>query len=122
MISALDAASIKHTKVTPYGIEAIAESEIAYWTDYVNQFNQANGTNYDLSALLYTGSVEEGWTLEGGEYVALAIGATAAGATGYYAASEPFAVVEADLSEGYAAWLGDWTITGANGLTQQVTF
>ena len=105
-----------------YGIEAIAESEIAYWTDYVNQFNQANGTNYDLSALLYTGSVEEGWTLEGGEYVALAIGATAAGATGYYAASEPFAVVEADLSEGYAAWLGDWTITGANGLTQQVTF
>ena len=105
-----------------YGIEAIAESEIAYWTDYVNQFNQANGTNYDLSALLYTGSVEEGWTLEGGEYVALAIGATAAGATGYYAASEPFAIVEADLSEGYAAWLGDWTITGANGLTQQVTF
>ena len=105
-----------------YGIEAIAESEIAYWTDYVNQFNQENGTNYDLSALLYTGSVEEGWTLEGGEYVALAIGATAAGATGYYAASEPFAIVEADLSEGYAAWLGDWTITGANGLTQQVTF
>jgi hypothetical protein len=105
-----------------YGIEAIAESEIAYWTEYVNQFNQANGTNYDLSALLYTGSVEEGWTLEGGEYVALAIGATAAGATGYYAASEPFAVVEADMSEGYAAWLGDWTITGANGLTQQVTF
>ena len=105
-----------------YGIEAIAESEIAYWTDYVNQFNQANGTNYDLSALLYTGSVEEGWTLEGGEYVALAIGATAAGATGYYAASEPFAVVEAEMSEGYAAWIGDWTITGANGLTQQVTF
>lgn len=105
-----------------YGIEAIAESEIAYWTEYVNQFNQANGTNYDLSAILYTGSVEEGWTLEGGEYVALAIGATAAGATGYYAASEPFAVVEAEMSEGYAAWIGDWTITGANGLTQQVTF
>lgn len=105
-----------------HGVEAVAASEIAYWTEYINQFNQANGTSYDLTALLYTGSVQEGWTLEGGEFVALAIGATAAGATGYYAVSEPFTVVEAEMTEGYAAWLGDWTITGANGLTQQVTF
>ena len=105
-----------------HGVEAVAASEIAYWTEYINQFNKANGTSYDLTAILYTGSVQEGWTLEGGEYVALAIGATAAGATGYYAVSEPFTVVEAELTEGYAAWLGDWTITGANGNTQNVKF
>lgn len=105
-----------------HGVEAVAANEIAYWTEYINQFNKANGTSYDLTAVLYTGSVQEGWTLEGGEFVALAIGATAAGATGYYAVSEPFTVVEAEMTEGYAAWLGDWTITGANGLTQQVTF
>ena len=26
------------------------------------------------------------------------------------------------MTEAYAAWLGDWTLTGANGLTQNVTF
>lgn len=78
-----------------YGIEAVAESEIAYWTDYVNQFNQANGTNYDISALLYTGNAKEGWDLDAGEFVALAIGVNENGeASGYYAVSEPFSVVE----------------------------
>ena len=106
-----------------YGVQAIAEGEVAYWIDYVNQFNQANGTKYDLTALLYTGNVKEGWKLEAGaEYVALAIGADAAGATGYYAVSEAFAIVEEDMTDAYAAWLGDWTITGSNGITQYVTF
>ena len=106
-----------------YGVEAIAEGEVAYWIDYVNQFNQANGTKYDLTALLYTGNVKEGWKLEAGtEYVALAIGADAAGTTGYYAVSESFAIIEEDMTDAYAAWLGDWTITGSNGLTQYVTF
>ena len=27
-----------------------------------------------------------------------------------------------EATAGYAAWLGDWTITGANGITQNVTF
>lgn len=106
-----------------YGIEAVAESEIAYWTDYVNQFNQANGTNYDISALLYTGNVKEGWDLDAGEFVALAIGVNENGeASGYYAVSEPFSVVEAEMSDAYKAWLGDWTFTDGDGIALNVTF
>ena len=106
-----------------YGIEAVAESEIAYWTEYVNAFNKANGTNYDISALLFTGNAKEGWDLDAGEFVALAIGVNENGeASGYYAVSEPFSIVEPEMSEAYKAWLGDWTFTGANGLSQTVTF
>ena len=106
-----------------FGIQAIAEGEIAYWTDYVNQFNQANGTNYTINALLYEGNVVEGWDLDAGEFVALAIGVGENGAaTGYYAASEVFAVVEAEMSEAYAAWLGDWTFTDGDGVALNVTF
>ena len=105
------------------GIQAIAEGEIAYWTEYVNQFNQANGTNYTINALLYEGNVVEGWDLDAGEFVALAIGVGENGAaTGYYAASEPFTIVEAEMSEAYAAWLGDWTFTDGDGVALNVTF
>lgn len=105
------------------GIEVIAEGEIAYWTEYVNQFNQANGTNYDISAILYTGTISEGWDLEGGEYVALAIGVNEAGtASGKYAVSEPFSVVEEEMSPEYSAWIGNWTFTDSNGTALSVTF
>ena len=114
---------VAKTDFESYGIEAIAESEIAYWTDYVNRYNEAYGTSYDLSALLYVGSVEEGWTLDAGEYVALAIGADASNApTGYYAVSEPFSVVEEEMTEAYAAWLGNWTFTDSEGVALNVTF
>lgn len=107
-----------------YGIEVIAAEEIAYWTEYIASFNAQNGTNYDFSAILYSGSIEEGWNLEAGyTWVAIAIGADATGtATGHYAVSAPITVEEEEMTSAYASWVGDWVITGSNGLTQNVTF
>jgi hypothetical protein len=39
-----------------------------------------------------------------------------------YAISDVISIEEEDLDEAYAAWLGNWTFTGANGLTQNVKF
>ena len=104
------------------GIEAVAEGEIAAWLEYLS------GSQYTFADLLTVGSTMETFadvidTQYGLEWYIIAIGAEPEGkATGYYAMSDLITIVEEDMTEGYAAWLGDWTITGANGNTQNVKF
>ena len=53
----------------------------------------------------------------------MAIGASAKGElTGHYAVSEEFEPYEEEMTPEYASWLGDWTLTGANGIAWDVTF
>lgn len=103
-----------------YGIEAIAQTEIEGWLEIFAEYN-----------ITWTDIIMSGSTLSqvaiypelGNEWYILAIGADTRGnLTGYYAMSELVTFVEEEMTEGYAAWLGSWTFTGANGLTQDVTF
>lgn len=103
-----------------FGIEKIAQEEIASWLEYLSQYG------YGLDYILTSGNSVSQVNIEtefGNEWYILAIGADANGnATGYYAISELVTIVEEEPTEGYAAWLGGWTITGTNGCTQNVTF
>lgn len=105
------------------GIKAIAEEELAYLKNYINSFNQANGTNYKLGDILFEGSGIDALGLEAGDWYALAIGVDAAGdCSGLYAKSAVITIAEEEMTEAYAGWLGNWTLTGANGISQEVTF
>lgn len=104
-------------------LNVIAEEEIAYIKEYIDSYNAQNGTNYTIDALLYQGSGMDAFNFEAGEWIALAIGVGADGElSGLYAKSDVITIEEEEMTEAYSAWLGDWTFTGANGLTQQVTF
>ena len=103
-----------------YGIEAIAQTEIEGWLEI---FAEYNITWNDILMSGNTLSQVAIYPELGNEWYILAIGADNKGnLTGYYAMSELVTFVEEELTEGYAAWLGDWTFTGSNGLTQNVTF
>lgn len=104
-------------------LKAIAEEELAYVKAYIDQFNQQNGTNYTIDAMLFDGSGVDALMLDPGEWYAMAIGVGPDGElSGLYAISEVITIAEEEMSEAYAAWLGDWTFTGANGAAYNVTF
>lgn len=106
-----------------YGIEAIAQAELSGFKEYVDEINAYYGTSYTAADLAYTGTDWDVISVEGGEWIVMAIGIGADSELSMlYAVSEPFTIEEEQLTEAYAAWLGDWTFTGANGLTQNVTF
>ena len=98
-----------------------AETLIQY--DY-NYFN-TELPKYDMTwdDILLKGKAVEAYELEAGDYIAMAVGVGSDHQlSGLYAVSETITITEAEMTEGYAAWLGNWTLTGANGLTQNVTF
>lgn len=104
-----------------HGIEAIAQAEIEGWLELLAKYGK---TWDDVIMSGSTLSQVAIYTEEyGNEWYILAIGADNKGnLTGYYAVSELVTFQQEELTEGYAAWLGNWTITGANGNTQNVTF
>lgn len=108
-----------------YGIKAIAEGEFAVYNDYLTAFNAQYGTNYTiLDAFCWVGTATDAINVEPGvDYCALAIGIGEDGQlNGLWAKSDVIHVAEEDLTPEYEAWLGDWVITGANGIQQYVTF
>lgn len=105
------------------GIKAVAEQNLQDYKDYINEFNAANGTNYKVADILFQGNGIDAFMFDPGDWYALAIGVDESGElTGLYAQSEVITIAEEEASPAYAAWLGNWTITGSNGITQQVTF
>lgn len=106
-----------------YGIEAIAQAELVGFKEYIDEINAYYGASYTAADLAYTGTDWDVIDVEGGEWIVMAIGIGADSELSMlYAVSEPFTIEEEEMSEAYAAWLGNWTFTGANGLTQNVTF
>lgn len=102
------------------GIEYVAETECASWLEYLA------GTNYTFADLLYNKSIltqVEIDTQYGTEWYAIVIGADAEGnPTGLYAMTDLITIVEEEMTEEYADWLGTWTVTGTNGVAWDVTF
>ena len=102
------------------GIEYIAETECAAWLEYLA------GTKYTFADLLYSGSILTMVDIDtqyGTEWYAFVIGADTEGnPTGLYAMTDLITIVEEDMTENYASWLGTWTVTGTNGVAWDVTF
>lgn len=110
--------------VAEYGLTAIAQAELDGLKDYVDQINAYYGYNLTAVDLAYVGTDWDAIAIEPGkEYVVMAIGIGADSELSMlYAISDVISIEEEDMDEAYAAWLGNWTFTGANGLTQNVTF
>ena len=110
--------------VAEYGLTAIAQAELDGLKEYVKLVNEHYGYNFTAVDLAYVGTDWDVIEIEPGkEYVVMAIGIGADSELSMlYAISDVFSIEEEDLDEAYAAWLGNWTFTGANGLTQNVNF
>lgn len=105
------------------GIKAVAEQNLQDYKDYINEFNAANGTNYKVADILFQGNGIDAFMFDPGDWYAVAVGVDESGElTGLYAQSEVITIAEEEATPAYAAWLGDWTVTGSNGITQEVTF
>ena len=107
------------------GIEAIVEAEIQDWEEMLAQHPGATWAD-----IVYSESVLAQVSIDpeyGTKWYAMAIGCDTNGkATGLYALSEVIDLEnlggeEEEPTAEYAAWLGDWTFTGANGVAFNVT-
>lgn len=106
-----------------YGIEAIAEYELEYLKEWLKAYNKQYNSNITIGQMLFKGTGKDALNLTPGDWYAIAIGADDLGnLTGYYALSEVISIKEEEPTEAYASWLGDWTWTGANGLSYDITF
>lgn len=108
------------------GIEAIVAAEIEAWEEMLAQYPGATWADivYSESILAQVGIDPE----YGTRWYAMAIGCDTNGkATGLYALSEVIDLEnlgggeEEEPTAEYAAWLGDWTFTGSNGVAFDVT-
>ncbi len=106
-----------------YGIKAIAEEEFGIYMEYLNAFNQQYGTDYNMLAYCWQGTATDYIFVDPGvEYYALAIGVGEDGQlNGLWAKSDVIYIEEDEMTPEYAAWLGDWTFTGSNGASYNVT-
>lgn len=116
-------AGVEATELTSKGIKTVAEENLAYMKAFLEEYNAAYGTKFTVLDMLFQGNGIDALNLYGGNWYALAIGVDENGElSGLYAKSEVISIVEAETTEGYAAWLGDWTLTGSNGIAWDVTF
>ena len=108
------------------GIEAIVAAEIEAWNEELAKYPGATWADivYAESILSQVGIDPE----YGTKWYAMAIGCDTNGkATGLYALSEVIDLEnlgggeDVELTPEYAAWLGDWTFTGSNGVAFDVT-
>ena len=107
------------------GIEAIVAAEIEAWNEMLAQYPGAT-----WSDIVYAESILSQVSIDpeyGTKWYAMAIGCDTNGkATGLYALSEVIDLEnlggeEEEPTAEYAAWLGDWTFTGSNGVAFDVT-
>ena len=106
-----------------YGIETIAEYELEYLKEYIKAINQEKGSNLTIGQMLFKGTGTDALNLTPGDWYAIAIGADDLGnLTGHYAISDVITIAEEEATPAYAEWIGDWTVTGSNGISMDVTF
>ena len=109
------------------GIANVVEEEIKAWEELLAQYPGATWANDILYAesILATVGIDPAY---GTKWYAIAIGCDTNGnATGLYALSEIIDLEnlgggeDVELTPEYAAWLGNWTFTGSNGVAFDVT-
>ena len=106
-----------------YGIETIASYEIEYLKEWLKEFNKQNNSNITIGQMLFKGTGVDALNLSPGDWYAIAIGADSEGnLTGLYSISDVITIAEEEATPAYAEWIGDWTVTGANGITMDITF
>ena len=112
------------------GIAKIVDAEIEAWNEMLAQYPGATWAD-----IVYAESILAQVSIDpeyGTKWYAMAIGCDTNGkATGLYALSEVIDLEnlgggeeeeEEEPTAEYAAWLGDWTFTGANGVAWPITF
>jgi hypothetical protein len=104
-------------------IKTLLNEELDSFKDFIDSYNKYYGIDSSVEDWSYTGSAIDAFGIElGYTYVAMAIGASPKGElTGLYAVSEEFEPYEEEMTPEYASWLGNWTLTGANGVAFDVT-
>ena len=107
------------------GIATVVEEEIKAWNEMLAQYPGATWAD-----IVYAESILSQVSIDpeyGTKWYAMAIGCDTNGkATGLYALSEVIDLEnlggeEEEPTAEYAAWLGNWTFTGANGVAFDVT-
>lgn len=90
--------------------------------EYLDAYNATYGTSYTLNDMLFRGNgVEVFDDLDPGYYIAIAMGITSKGeVSGLYAVSATFHIEEEAPTALYSSWLGDWTLIGDNGVSNDV--
>ena len=108
------------------GIEAIVAAEIEAWEEMLAQYPGATWADIvSAESTMAEAMIEPEY---GTKWYAMAIGCDTNGQpTGLYALSEVIDLEnlggeEEEPTAEYAAWLGDWTFTGANGVAWPITF
>ena len=111
-----------------YDISLIAEDAVDGLKEWLAEYNKEYNANITFDQMLYQGDGMEAFNFTSGQWRAIAVGVGADELpNGLYAVSEVFTISEgsgddSEMTEAYAAWLGDWKFTGANGISQNVTF
>ncbi len=110
-----------------YDIIDLAFTGLENYKYAIEIYNEKNNADMKLEDVLCTGNYTEVLSniyASGTEWQAIAIGVDGASGelSGYYALSEPFMIQEEEPTTDYLDWIGDWTWTGANGKTFDITF
>lgn len=114
---------ISKSWIDAYSIKEIAESELEYLMAFIDYYNEAYSTNITIANMLFKGNGMDALDLIPGDWYAMAIGVDSNGnLTGHYAISEVINIPEEPATEAYLSWIGDFTWTGANGVSFNVTF
>lgn len=90
--------------------------------EYLEAYNATYGTSYTMNDMLFRGNGVEAFDdLDPGYYIAIAMGITSKGeVSGLYAVSATFHIEEEAPTALYSSWLGDWTLIGDNGVSNDV--
>lgn len=90
--------------------------------EYLDAYNTTYGTAYTMNDMLFRGNGVEAFDdLDPGYYIAIAMGITSKGeVSGLYAVSATFHIEEEAPTALYSSWLGDWTLIGDNGISNNV--
>ncbi len=106
-----------------YEISVIAEDGLASFLSYIDYINQQYNQKVEISRVLSSGNSIEALAMYPGDWYAIVIGVDARGElTGFYALSDLITIAEEEPTPDYAEWIGDWTWTGANGKSFDITF
>ena len=102
--------------------ETLLKEELHSFNEFIQKYNEYYEVETLFKNWCYNKTATDAFDLElGYEYVAMAIGASEDGElTGYYAYSEVFKPYEEEMTPEYAAWIGNWTFTGSNGVAFNV--